>query len=293
MNAIRNCRSNCRRNRRGVALLLVLWLVVILASVSIAASSAARSSSELVTARRASATAQSMAESGVTAAVAEINDSLRAFLADTVSRDAYLNALDAGVNNGLSALATKSDTLTDGAFAIAVVDVAARLDINNAGEASLEKFLAGFTNATDARLIARRLADRVRGDALPSDSASNARQQRDSTVRALLGQGNSGSLSRHPFETLDELTEISGLDDKLLTQIAPFLTVDGEAVVNQTSAPAAVIAAASGTHTNRPTRLLVIARGWQLGHPLTHEIQAVYDVSPTGLALVRWRERVL
>lgn len=279
--------------RRGVALLLVLWLVVILASVTIAASGAARSSGDLVTARRASATAQSLAASGITAAVAAINDSLRAFVTDTVARDAYLNALDAGVNNGATAIGrAKSDTLVDGAFAIAIVDVASRLDINNAGEASLEKFLGNFTDAGDARIIARRIAERVRGDGLANDSAMVARLSRDSTVRALLGQSMLNTLVRHPFETLDELSEIPGLDEKLLTQIVPFLTADGEAVVNRRSAPAVVLAAAAGSLTEAPTRLLVISRGWQIGHPLTHEMQAVYDVSPNGLVLVRWRERV-
>ncbi|MEP6832741.1 MAG: hypothetical protein ABJB74_05070 [Gemmatimonas sp.] len=277
-----------------MALLLVLWLVVILATVTMAASGAARSSSDLVTARRASATAQSMAESGVTAAVAAINDSLLAMLSDTVQRDAYLNALDAGTNNGASAMGRAlSDTLVDGAFAIAIVDVAARLDVNNAGEASLEKFLGAFTNAGDARLIAHRLAERVLGDGLANDSASIARLSRDSTVRALLGQPGTGTFARHPFETLDQLSEISGLDERLLTQIVPFITVDGDATVNRRSAPPAVVAAAAGTLVDAPTRLLIVSRGWQLGHPLTHEIQAVYDVSPNGLVLVRWRERVL
>ena len=34
-----------------------------------------------------------------------------------------------------------------------------------------------------------------------------------------------------------------------------------------------------------PTRLLVISRGWQMGHPLTHEIRAVYAIVGTGLKL--------
>ena len=283
-----------QRQRRGVALLLVLWLVVILASVTLAASGAARSSSDLVTARRASATAQSMAASGIAAAVTAINDSLRALVADTVARDAYLNALDAGINNGATSLGrAKSDTLVDGAFAIAIVDVAARLDINNAGATSLEKFLSGFTNAGESRVVARRIAERVRGDGLARDSASVARVSRDSIVRAMLGEETRSALVRHPFETLDELPEIPGLDQKLLAQIVPYLTVDGDAVVNRHSAPAAVMSAAAGTLTDAPGRLLVISRGWQIGHALTHEIQAVYDVSPNGLVLVRWRERVL
>ncbi|MEO7363085.1 MAG: hypothetical protein ABI120_22320, partial [Gemmatimonadaceae bacterium] len=111
-------------------MLLVLWLVVLLAMVTMAASSAARSSSSLVTARRAEATARSMAESGIAAAVASINDSLRALVADSMARDNYLNALDVGVNNGTTAIGrAKSDTIVDGAFAIALVDVSARLDV--------------------------------------------------------------------------------------------------------------------------------------------------------------------
>lgn len=274
-------------------MLLVLWLIVLLATVTMAASGAARSSSTLVTARRAEATAQSMAESGITAATSSINDSLRALIADTVARDVYLNALDAGTNNGNSAIGrAKSDTIVDGAFATAIVDVSARLDVNNAGEAGLSKFLAAFTNASDAENIARRIADRVRGENLPTDSVRIAQLTRDSVVRALLGQKELATM-RNPFETLDELLQIPGLDNKLLAQIAPFLTVDGDATINKRAAPAAVLAAATGSQTEAPTRLLIVSRGWQLGHPLSHEIQAVYDVSSSGLRLVRWRERTL
>src|SRR4051794_36220414 len=89
-----------KANRRGVALLLVLWLVALLAMVTIAASGAARGTGDLVVARRASATARSMAESGITSAFVTIEDSLRAMLGDSLRRDAFLNDLDAGVNGG-------------------------------------------------------------------------------------------------------------------------------------------------------------------------------------------------
>ncbi|MEO7996719.1 MAG: hypothetical protein ABI852_04695 [Gemmatimonadaceae bacterium] len=282
------------KQRRGVALLLVLWLVVLLAMVTMAASTAARSSGALVSARRAEATSRSMSESGIAAGVASINDSLRALVSDSVKRDAYLNALDAGINNGASAIGrAKSDTIVDGAFTVALVDVSARLDVNNASEESLSKFLSAFTNAADAAQVARRIADRVRGANIPNDSARVAQLSRDSVVRSLLGQTETVAPARHPFESLDELLQIEGLDEKLLEQMVPLLTVDGDATVNKHSAPRAVLAVASGTQTEAPTRLLIVSRGWQLGNPLTHEIQAVYDVSANGLRLVRWRERTL
>ena len=51
------------------------------------------------------------------------------------------------------------------------------------------------------------------------------------------------------------------------------------------------IAAATGTLVDRPSRLLVIARGWRRDHVLTREIQAVFDVNGAELRLVRWREQ--
>ncbi|MEP6780373.1 MAG: hypothetical protein ABJC26_10830 [Gemmatimonadaceae bacterium] len=282
------------RDRRGVALLLVLWLVVLLATVTLAASGAARSSGDLVSARRAGATAQSMAESGVTVAVTAINDSLRRLSRDSTATNLFLNGLDAATNNGAASIKRiATDTLGDGAFAIAVVDVDARLDVNSTGEIGLTKFFTDFMAPTDAGLLAARIALRVKGEQSSLDSAETVRATRDSISRVLLGQGTNGSRLRHPFEALEELLQISGVDETLLTRVAPLLTVDGDARVNRRSAPRQVVAAAAGSLVDAPSRLLIIARGWQLGHPLTHEIQAVYDVGENGLTLVRWRERTL
>jgi hypothetical protein len=40
-----------------------------------------------------------------------------------------------------------------------------------------------------------------------------------------------------------------------------------------------------------PSRLLIVSRGWHDGHPLTHEIQAVYGIAGGELYLLTWRER--
>jgi hypothetical protein len=42
-----------------------------------------------------------------------------------------------------------------------------------------------------------------------------------------------------------------------------------------------------------PGRLLIVSRGWQDGHPLTHEVQAVYAVTGGRLVLQAWQERDL
>ena len=40
-----------------------------------------------------------------------------------------------------------------------------------------------------------------------------------------------------------------------------------------------------------PTRLMVISRGWRVGHPLTHEVQAVYALAGQQLKLLLWQEK--
>jgi hypothetical protein len=40
-----------------------------------------------------------------------------------------------------------------------------------------------------------------------------------------------------------------------------------------------------------PTRLMVISRGWRVGHPLTHEVQAVYGLAGQQLKLLLWQEK--
>ncbi|MCC6430166.1 MAG: hypothetical protein IT354_04600, partial [Gemmatimonadaceae bacterium] len=120
------------RRRRGIALVVVLWTVALLATVTAMASSAARTSAAVASNSRAQAVARAMAESGIVAATSMMDDSLRAYRGDATRRSAYLNRLDRP-NAATPARALVEDSLAEGAFAVAVVDVNARLDVNNAG----------------------------------------------------------------------------------------------------------------------------------------------------------------
>ena len=82
-----------------------------------------------------------------------------------------------------------------------------------------------------------------------------------------------------------------GVDADLLSRAAVDLTVDSDGQINTRSASPLVLAAATGGRVDAPTRLLFIARGWTSGHPLTHELQAVYAIEGSRLTFVRWRER--
>ncbi len=116
---------------------------------------------------------------------------------------------------------------------------------------------------------------------------------RDSLVASLLGRpidASNGPAARRAIESLDELADIPGVDVVLIERVAELLTVDGDGNVNRSAAPRSVLAAASGSLVDRPTRLLVISRGWMRGSSLTRQIEAVYDLSGDELRLVRWRE---
>ncbi|MCC6241337.1 MAG: general secretion pathway protein GspK [Gemmatimonadaceae bacterium] len=274
------------RSRRGVALIVVLWSIAVLATITAMASQGARGSAEMTSNLRAQAIARSMAESGVIAASTLIDDSLRVLAGDASARSSYLNALEPSVDGAPAFL---QDTLADGVLAVTVVDVSARLDVNSAGVEGLTTLLASTTSRMAAEQSAARIDAYIRGDA--STTASESQRARDSLTASLLGRDL--TTRRRPFESLDALQQIDGIDQAALLRVAPLLTVDGNGTVNRRRAAREVIAAASGSLVDAPSRLLIIARGWQRGHALSRQIEAVYDVADDGLRLVRWREREL
>src|SRR5207249_33212 len=138
------------------------------------------------------------------------------------------------------------------------------------------------------------------------------------------------ALKAAPIRRLAELSRVPGIDDSLALAVAPYVTVWSDGLVNINSAPEAVLAAlpglaaaAPGIVARReagevfvnldpvhqpsmpgvvaavllvstvPTRLMLVSRGWQDGHPLTHEIQAVFAIVGRRLVLQSSWEREL
>ena len=261
------------RERRGFALMLVLWLIVVLGLVSTAIVVDTREAAALSGNARARVVGRYAAESGVAAATAAIESALAA-RADTVERQRYLNQLDA-------ALPWRGETaLGDAMFSVALVDVSARLDVNNADEQSLARFFAQFdpsAAAGTARAI-RRFIDR---DAVTGGVGSQS------------NPGSSALIAARTFRSLDELEQVPGVSLGLLRAAAPYLTVDGDGKINRVTASDTVMIAAGGSVQDEPSRVIVVSRGWLRGHSLTHEIQAVYAIAGNQLTLVRWTERDL
>ena len=251
------------RQKRGVALVLVLWIVVILGGISAGVVRSARTSTSIAANARAEIIARAAAESGIEGMVASIEDTLSQ-LAEPDARRDWLNAL--GTTG-----AGDSIVLGDGRFSVTVVDVSARLDVNAATQSALRVFFSQFTD--------------------PGEAASIA-----SAIRSRIDSGRSGSaspLSVTPIRSLEELRLARLVPDAILARAAPYLTVDGDGVINSRTASDTVLVAATGELRDEPSRLLLISRGWVTGHPLTCEIQAVYAITGNRLVFSHWRERSL
>jgi type II secretory pathway component PulK len=283
-------RRTVGRARHGAALVAALFTIAVLASLTAVASSQARQSAAVVQNRRSQAAARAMAESGVIAARLRIESQLAAVAGDSVRTDALLAALTAAADAPDARGALLQDSIGDGVFAVVVVDVSARLDVNTAGAEGLQRLFATVTSASEAQQVADAIDARVRGSGLVNDANAQARRVRDSIGAVLLGRSPS-SRAMQPFRSLDELLTVAGMRTEWLNAVAGDLTVDGDGRVNRRAASARVLAAATGTLVDRPSRLLLVSRGWRSGQVLTREIQAVYDVIGTELRLVRWREQ--
>jgi general secretion pathway protein K len=246
-------------SRRGVALVLVLWVIVILGGLGAAVTVGSRTTGDVTASARARVVARYAAESGIVAAVASMQRQLDASADDSVKRHSVLNNADRALGDAAEL------ELGNASARVVLVDASARIDVNAATEEVLAALFTrvGFTGraGTAARAIRRHI------DSIPG--AANL------------------------LRSLDETARVSGVGDSLIAAAAPYLTVDGDGQINRNSASPLVRSIAAGSLINEPSRVLLISRGWQRGHPLTHEVQAVYAIQGTRLAFVSWRERDL
>jgi len=219
------------------------------------------------------------AESGVVLAVETVRDSL-ARIVEPADRAAYLNSLE--VESGRK----PENALGDERFSIVYVDVNSRLDVNNASQSQLAKLFAYFVGPEEATSAARSVRQWV-------DESGEEQQRSGNSIPARSDLTYPRMPGARPLRTLEELRRIPGVPERLAVGAAPYLTVDGDGRINRGSASDTVMSAAAGSLVDEPTRILIISRGWLNGHPLTHEIQAVYGIEGNSTVLVRWQERDL
>jgi len=259
--------------RSGAALMVVLWLIVALGTISSGVLLSTRTATAAAANYRAGVAGRFSAESGITLAVATLENSLRALSGSTARQD-YLNHLDLALGG------SERGALGDARFAIALIDVSARLDVNNANATALATLFSFFTDAIEAEQAAAAVVAFIAGGGDAGVAAADPAIPR-------------GLPASRPLRSLDALARVPGFPRTLAERASPYLTVDGDGTINRVTASDTVRAAAAGELRDEPSRILIVSRGWLQGQPATHEIQAVYAISGDELVLVRWREREL
>jgi general secretion pathway protein K len=309
-----------RRSERGVALILVLWLVVVLGAVAAAVVSSTRSESHLALNARTRSGARYAAESGVVDGAAILQNAMAS---------AFIPARQVQVLNSLGReFQDRQDvSLGSARFSVALVNLSARLDLNQADAASLLALFSQFTTVKQAGDVVDGLLDWRDADDVTRPNGA----EKDDYIKA----GSSYVPSNGYLSRLDDLRRVHGVTEKLALAVAPYVTVVGDLRVDVNAASEPVLSSIPGigpagakaiisrrngdgpfTSVSQvqallgrqqargdavqlpvlivaPRRLLLISRGWIPGHPLTHEIQAAYAVDGQRLKLQSWRERDL
>jgi general secretion pathway protein K len=277
---------------RGVALVFVLWLLVLLGAAASEVVARVRTEGRIVSTLETRTIGRYAAESGILMASAAIEQRLDSAAAPSdrvrALRDPALRASLTDVSLGSAR------------FGVAIIDLNARLDLNRTDERTLRNLFEEFTTPGRAENVV---------SALKREPVS-----RIAELARVPGVDDSLALAVAPYVTVwsDGLVDVNsapvpvlaavpGIGPATAANIAAqrdaghlFGSPDDLRAAEQASAPAAgssdVGAVLSPLLTVGPTRLLLVSRGWEPGHPLTHEIQAVYVVLGHWLVLQHWEE---
>jgi general secretion pathway protein K len=299
-------RSMAGRTRKGIALVIVLGLLIVLATLAGDVARAVRLETHTLASLRARTVGRYAAESGI--ALAE--QRLRTLLDSVTSapdRIALLNERDPWL------APLREVVLGEARFGVAVVDLNARLDLNRSDTTTLRHLFARFTSESRAAEIAaavRRAPLARLGEltAIPGvdaelalavapyvtvsgDGAVNVNSAPEPVLASLPALGEAGARNLiHRRESGERFTTYADLRLGASRGAPPANDQDIEAIMGG-ARPEPATPAARLDAVMMPSRLLVISRGWQAGHPLTHEIQAVYAIVGSRLKLVSLIER--
>ena len=293
------------RTRKGVALIIVLGLLIVLGTLAGEVARAVRLEAHTVASLRARTVGRYAAESGI--ALAE--QRLRALLDSVTSAPDRIAAL----NDREPWVAPLRDVALGSArFGVTVVDLHARLDLNHSDTTALRNLFARFTSETRAAEIAaavrRAPLARLRElAAIPGvepalalavapyvtvsgDGSVNVNAAPEPVLASLPALGEAGARNLiQRRESGERFTTFADLRLGGARGAPPASDADVEAIMGAAGpepAPATRLDAVM-----MPSRLLVISRGWQSGHPLTHEIQAVYAIVGSSVKLQSQLER--
>jgi general secretion pathway protein K len=197
-----NTEASRRTSEAGFALVSVIWIATLLAVVAALLTASVRATVREAAVARAAAEAEAAADAGLHLALLGLIAPLGA----------------GGGSPSPAPLREFACTLPTGdAVVMRVGDEAGRVDLNIASETLLAALLAGLGFSSDeARARAAAIADWRDGD---DDRREGGAERKDYEDRGRPGPRNA------PLDAVEELAQIEGFDDALVTRLAPYVTV--------------------------------------------------------------------
>lgn len=284
-------------NERGTALIFILYLLVTLGVVAAEVARSARAEAAKIAGVRARSIGRYAAESGIAAAMVRIHQLLDS-AATPASQVSAFRAVDADLDR------LGQDTLGTARFRVTVVNLNARIDLNRSSEKMLEEFFDQFTGPLQvSTAVAALRKEPIR---------------RVGELARVPGMNPSLAFAVAPYVTVwgDGLIDLNAAPETVLVALQGIESATAQALVrrretgevftsNDPMRPRRDMSTEPETMDDArgsmpipqavatPTRLLLVSRGWQDGHPLTHEIQAAYSILGHRLVLQNWQERDL
>lgn len=307
--------------------MLVLWMVIVLGAIALGVVSASRSSVNVAATVRARSLARYAAESGVVAATVRLEQLL--VQAETIEEHARIfERLD----RELASL--REQRIGQAWFQVTILDLNSRIDLNASDELVLRAFFEGLFGERRGSELLDALQDwkdendsprpdgaeaedylaagstfvppnrplqrldelkRIEGFTdsvtsvlapyvtIRSNGRININTASEPVILAVTGTGEGSSAGRTLLSVREQMGTFGTLND-----LTNALAQSGQSRFGQV-----------GRLQTVSSRILVVSRGWANGHPLTHEVQAVFQVegllSDDGprLRVHHWIERDL
>ncbi len=212
------------RRERGVALVLVLWVITLLAVIAGNFAFSMRGEAQITRNLLGTAQAQAFADAGVQRAWFE--------LLKPASEPQRWQG------NGMA----HELTLEGAAVRVSILDEAGKIDLNTASDALLQGLFksAGSSEEASAALL---------GAVLDWRDADNLKRLNGAEEEDYRAAGKNDVPSNAPFETIDELQRVLGMNPALYRRLAPALTVySRQPGVNAAIAPREVLLAIPGVN---------------------------------------------
>ncbi|UCC25399.1 MAG: general secretion pathway protein GspK [Gemmatimonadales bacterium] len=218
-------------SRTGVALMLAVWVLLVLGFASLQVLAQVRGRVDVATVARTQTVARYAAESGVVAARALLEELVQG--ADSPEAQARVFGEFQRIIETWGV-----QELRSARYQVVVEDLNARVDLNESREEVLHGLFRQFVG--DAR--AAELLDALWGWGLEGEAGQvqPVETPEASADEALL---RASVADRPPLMHLEELALMQGFDEALVAELAPYVTVRGDGLVNVNSAPLPVLTA--------------------------------------------------